>query len=324
MGGSSCCRIRDTSSRRGRRRPGPGVRIRRRSTQTCSPLNRMRDPRHPAQYDANATFSFQPRSLRRRRWDRAGAAAGAATIAPPRSRGGWRCSRSPPGSWPSIDVAKLRASPAAAKLVEQAKQDPADQHEIDEFAKRTGFDPLRQLNSVTVAFPEEARAHGELGAGPARRSPRRGAAGGLRARPAAEERRRSDGHAARPVHALVVQARSGRGRVLPGRRRPSCWARAAGGRRWPTWPRARAPSTARPPTWIWSTWSSGPPRAHDVWAAAIVPEATRKSLASDPKFCRCGRHPDAVGGARISARGWRPSCTPISRRPREAERWPIA
>jgi hypothetical protein len=63
----------------------------------------------------------------------------------------------------AIDVAKLRASPAAAKLAAQAQQSPADLHEIEEFARRTGFDPLRQLGSVTVAFPEEARAHGEFG-----------------------------------------------------------------------------------------------------------------------------------------------------------------
>jgi hypothetical protein len=63
----------------------------------------------------------------------------------------------------AIDVAKLRASPAAAKLAEKAQQDQADQHEIEEFAHRTGFDPLTQLMSVTAAFPEEARAHGEFG-----------------------------------------------------------------------------------------------------------------------------------------------------------------
>jgi hypothetical protein len=63
----------------------------------------------------------------------------------------------------AIDVAKLRASPAAAKLAAQAQQSPADLHEIEEFARRTGFDPLRQLGSVTVAFPEEARVHGEFG-----------------------------------------------------------------------------------------------------------------------------------------------------------------
>ena len=63
----------------------------------------------------------------------------------------------------AIDVARLRASPAAAKLGEKAQQDQADQREIEEFARRTGFDPLRQLMSVTVAFPEEARAHGEFG-----------------------------------------------------------------------------------------------------------------------------------------------------------------
>jgi hypothetical protein len=63
----------------------------------------------------------------------------------------------------SIDVAKLRASPAAAKLAVQAKRNPGDQREIEEFTRRTGFDPLAHLNSITVAFPEEARAHGELG-----------------------------------------------------------------------------------------------------------------------------------------------------------------
>lgn len=63
----------------------------------------------------------------------------------------------------AIDVAKLRASPAAAKLVAQAQQSPADLREIEAFARRTGFDPLRQLTGITVAFPEEARAHGEFG-----------------------------------------------------------------------------------------------------------------------------------------------------------------
>jgi hypothetical protein len=34
---------------------------------------------------------------------------------------------------------------------------------LETFAGRTGFDPMKQISSVTVAFPEEARAKGELG-----------------------------------------------------------------------------------------------------------------------------------------------------------------
>jgi len=63
----------------------------------------------------------------------------------------------------SIDGAKLRASPAAAKLSALATQSEADRKDIDELIHRTGFDPLRQIQSLTLAFPEEARARGELG-----------------------------------------------------------------------------------------------------------------------------------------------------------------
>jgi hypothetical protein len=63
----------------------------------------------------------------------------------------------------AIDVAKLRASPSAAKLASLAADSPSDQQLIDEFAKRTGLDPMRQISSITVAFPEEARRGGEMG-----------------------------------------------------------------------------------------------------------------------------------------------------------------
>ena len=63
----------------------------------------------------------------------------------------------------ALDAAKLRSSPAAGKLAALAQQSDADRREIEDFAKRTGFDPLTQLESLTVAFPEEARAKGELG-----------------------------------------------------------------------------------------------------------------------------------------------------------------
>ena len=53
----------------------------------------------------------------------------------------------------AIDVARLRASPAAAKLGEKAQQEQTDERDIEEFARRTSLNPLRQLMSVTVAFP---------------------------------------------------------------------------------------------------------------------------------------------------------------------------
>jgi hypothetical protein len=62
----------------------------------------------------------------------------------------------------SIDAAKLRASPVAAKLAALSKQDPDGDRELEEFTRRTGLDPLKQIDSVLVGFPEDARQRGEL------------------------------------------------------------------------------------------------------------------------------------------------------------------
>jgi hypothetical protein len=62
----------------------------------------------------------------------------------------------------SIDAARLRASPVAAKLAALGKRDPEGDRDLAEFARRTGFDPLAQLDSLLVGFPEDARARGEL------------------------------------------------------------------------------------------------------------------------------------------------------------------
>jgi hypothetical protein len=63
----------------------------------------------------------------------------------------------------ALDIAKLRASSLAPRLAALAISSPADDQRLDTFRQRTGLDPLRQIDSVTVAFPEEARARGELG-----------------------------------------------------------------------------------------------------------------------------------------------------------------
>jgi hypothetical protein len=62
-----------------------------------------------------------------------------------------------------VDVAQLRSSPAAAKVQQLAVDSQADQNTLAEFQRRTGFDPIKQLTSLTAAFPEDARGSGDFG-----------------------------------------------------------------------------------------------------------------------------------------------------------------
>ena len=62
-----------------------------------------------------------------------------------------------------VDVAQLRASPAAAKVQQLAVDAQADKETLAEFQRRTGFDPVKQLSSLTIAFPDDARASGDFG-----------------------------------------------------------------------------------------------------------------------------------------------------------------
>jgi len=63
----------------------------------------------------------------------------------------------------SLDFAKVRASGAAAKLAALTRQNPEDERELAELARRTGLDPVNQIDNLLVGFPEDARARGELG-----------------------------------------------------------------------------------------------------------------------------------------------------------------
>ncbi|HET6284967.1 MAG TPA: hypothetical protein VFH73_28680, partial [Polyangia bacterium] len=63
----------------------------------------------------------------------------------------------------SIDLARLRSTPLAGKLAQLATGAQSDQREIETFTKRTGLDPLKQIESLVIAFPEEARRDGEFG-----------------------------------------------------------------------------------------------------------------------------------------------------------------
>lgn len=63
----------------------------------------------------------------------------------------------------SIDFARIRGTATWQRLTELSTQDPADKRTIDEFVRRTGFDPFRQIRSLVLAFPEDARTRGEFG-----------------------------------------------------------------------------------------------------------------------------------------------------------------
>ena len=181
----------------------------------------------------------------------------------------------------AIDFARLRAAPLWGALGALAASDPADRQKIDELARRTGFDPLKQVDSITVAFPEEARAQGGMGLI-------------LRGRGLDESR----------LIAYIREQVTGQGDDVFSFRRAgrTLWAT----RREPTtagffvddgvlvlgtggWAermaelsKAQAPSGANTNLpLVHLIERAGPARA--VWGAAIVPAATRAALRADPK-----------------------------------------
>jgi hypothetical protein len=183
----------------------------------------------------------------------------------------------------SIDVAKLRTSPAAAKLAAQAKRNPADQREIEEFARRTGFDPLAHLNSVTVAFPEEARVHGELGMI-------------LRADHLDEARlvayardqlQKTGDDLAATAHGKLTLWASKRDPDLVGffvDDQTLVLGAGGWGPKMADLAETPRPSESAATDLDLVSLVERAASAHDIWAAAIVPDATRKSLSADPSF----------------------------------------
>jgi hypothetical protein len=63
----------------------------------------------------------------------------------------------------AFDFEKLRQSPLAGALAQLATDAEADQAQVDAFTKRTGFGPFRDTQSLVVAFPDEARRGGQFG-----------------------------------------------------------------------------------------------------------------------------------------------------------------
>jgi hypothetical protein len=194
----------------------------------------------------------------------------------------------------AADFAQLRRAPLWPELAALGTADPADKARIEEFARRTGLDPLSQIDALMLAFPEEARTHGEL-------------ALVLRGRGFDENRLLAyvRDQVARDGDELFTFERSGR-RLWATRAQPTTagffadertfvlgaggWAEKMAALLPPppgrpaaaaTAPGAVAPrAAAGNPELVRLVERAGPARA--VWAAAIVPAATRDALARDP------------------------------------------
>jgi hypothetical protein len=181
----------------------------------------------------------------------------------------------------AIDASKLRGSPAAGKLAALAQQSEGDRRQIEEFAARTGFDPLTQLDSLTVAFPEEARAKGELG---------------LVMRAQHLDEARLVAYVRDQLQKSgddLVSTRHGRFTLWSSRRDPSVagffvdgQTFVLGGGGWGE-RMADLAETPRPSDSAATNVDlvrlvERAAGMHAIWAAAIVPEATRRELAADP------------------------------------------
>jgi len=181
----------------------------------------------------------------------------------------------------ALDAAKLRSSPAAGKLAALAQQSDADRREIEDFAKRTGFDPLTQLESLTVAFPEEARAKGELGLV-------------LRGRGLDEVRliayardqlqKSGDDLVAKP-HGRFTLWSSRRDPTVAGffvDRQTFVLGGGGWGEKMADLAETPRPSDSAATNVDLVRLVERAAGTHAIWAAAIVPEATRRELAADP------------------------------------------
>jgi len=183
----------------------------------------------------------------------------------------------------AVDGNRLRASPAAAKLAALGTQSPEDKKLLEAFTSRTGLDPLRQIASVTLAFPDEARARGEFG---------------LLLRAEKLDEARLVAYVRDELQKTgddLVPTAHGKYVLWSTKRDPSVagffvdgqtFALGAGG--WA--PRmADLAETARPGDSAATNLDlthlvERAAGAHAIWAAAIVPEAARRNLAADPRY----------------------------------------
>jgi hypothetical protein len=194
----------------------------------------------------------------------------------------------------SIDVAKLRASAVAGQLGALSKQSPEDAQKLEDFTRRTGFDPLAQLDSVLVGFPEDARQRGELAlVVRAQRfdGPR------LIAYARDQLHKKGDDLVATTHGRFTLWAAGGKPDVAGFFVDERTFVLGAGG--WA--PRlADLAQNARPgdsaATNIDLARLVARAGEHALWAAAIVPAETRRALAADPRFGSAATLADLVVG----------------------------
>jgi hypothetical protein len=199
----------------------------------------------------------------------------------------------------SLDFEKLRASPVAAKLAALGQQSPEDARELDEFTRRTGLDPIKQIDSILVGFPEDARAQGELA---------------LVLRAQHLDQTRLVAYARDQLQKKgddLVSTQHGRFTLWAARRQPDVagffldehtFVLGAGG--WA--PRlADLAETAKPGDSAATNIDLGRlvERAsdHALWAAAIVPTETRRKLGADPQLAGAASLTNLVVGIDLPA-----------------------
>jgi hypothetical protein len=195
----------------------------------------------------------------------------------------------------SVEVARLRDSPAAAKLSTLATESQADKNALAEFQRRTGLDPVKQISSITLAFPEEARAGGEFGlvmSGDLFDEAR------LVAYARDELQKNGDD---------LVSNKRGRFTLWSSRREPAVvgffvdkHTFVMGGGSWGQ-RMAELADTARPGDSAATNLDlvrlvERAASSHAIWGAALVPEETRRTLAADPKLADAATISTLYGG----------------------------
>jgi hypothetical protein len=220
----------------------------------------------------------------------------------------------------AVEVARLRASPAAGKLSTLVTEAQADKDTLAAFQRRTGLDPVKQISSITLAFPDEARAGGEFGM-----ILRGDLFDETRLVAYARDQLQKNGDD-------LVATKHGRFTLWSSRRDPAVvgffvdnQTFVLGGGSWG--PRmAELADTARPgdsaaTNLDSSTWSSAPRRRAPSGARRWFP---RKPAARSPPIPSSGKRPASPRSpaASIWTRGWRPSSRPTSPPQRARSHWP--
>ena len=271
-------------------------------TQTRSPLNRMRTQdirrtmtdtalgRSRARRRRVRGALLVPRRLpargrRRRRADRAGPPGAVSRRRARRRRRRRRRSCAPAPPPPRSSRWRPNRRPTRTTLAE--------------FQRRTGFDPLKQLTSLTVAFPEDARGSGDFGL--VLRADRFDEAR-LVAYARDELQKNGDDLVATKRGRLTLWSSKRdptRRRLLHRRRTRSRWARAAWG---DAHGRSRGqdqPGDSAATNLELVRLVERAAGTHAIWGAAIVPAETRRTLAAQPGLGRRGDDQHAVGRDRL-------------------------